>query len=272
MASGPEHLLLMSGRNYARAHLWERATDTWRNFDLPAYLPPLADYEVHFAGDVFVVFGAEAEVPPVGALDIATGTWSDWRGPGAPEQLGTSVWTGEGLFVLGDQRYAAAAWWRGSDGAWTRVDLEGGPTEAGGGVATWHGDVLVGANGDDHIWRYSPTTKSWTSYPYPDDLLSLRASRIHQRLLSVVGDLLVVATACEYYAVLDLVSGEWSVTPTGTVSTPPFETLAQLGGATRFVVYGRVEEHPRNPSGPIWVWAADGVPEPGAGGMGGMGP
>lgn len=276
MGAGPDSLLLMSGPEYGYAHLWDGGVDQWRTVALPEYLAPLPNYEVHFTGGGFAVYGASTDVSdsdpvrPIGALDIATGTWSDWRGAGAPERAGRSTWTDSGLFVWATDRVSTpAAWLRSVDGTWRSVSLEGGPTRSGGGVATWDGDVIVGANGDDRVWRYSPGADSWTGYEYPADIVSLSGRRSHQRLVSVVGDRVIMATACEYYAVLDLSTAEWSVTPAGEeMGAPPPNTLAQLGGATRFVVYGLAPEHLIDATGPVWVWGAEGLSQ-GTAGAGG---
>lgn len=277
MGAGPEHLLLMSGDGYAYAHLWDGLADEWRTLLLPSYLAPLPNYEVHFTGDAFAVYGASNDVSdknpmrPIGALDIASGTWSDWRGAGAPDRVGTSAWTASGLFVwASDGVRAPAAWFRGLDGVWRSLALGGGPTASGGGVATWRGDVIVGANGEDQVWRYAPASDSWTGYPYPDDIVSLASGRRHHRLISVVGDRAIIATTCEYFALLDLTNGEWSVTPASEdQGAPPFDTLVQLGAATRFVVYGKAPNHDFNAEGPIWVWAPDDASAVGDAGAGG---
>ena len=185
--TGSEMIIWGGSRNneiYNSGGIYDPATDSWTAMSTQGAPAGKESHTAVWTGTEMIVWGGtdavQFETNTGGRYNPTTDTWTPTSTTGAPEpRVGhVSVWTGTemiiwggdvGLSVLGPGgRYDP------SSDTWTPMSDSPGPEQRPYAVAVWTGsEMLINGGGSedasdpfelyDDLWRYSPSSNSWTS-------------------------------------------------------------------------------------------------------------
>ncbi len=228
MAATQDLLLAVSGsdgQDYLPiAQLWDRASDTWLELEMPEYAPPGQDYQVHWTGDVFIMLGALASDNTTlggGAVfDPDTLEWRPLFGGEGPDGFGSegrgaarSIWTNHGLFWWSiDGQKPPEAWiYSPATDRWSQIATASAPP------AQWYSLTTDGdrvwlspIGGEGATWQVDLETETWKPREPPAEA----PPDLRVGVAMPVGDWFRVgAPGCEegVFWIYQPETGEWSV-------------------------------------------------------------